>query len=798
MTPTESSAGDAPTTPRQAEAVFGRALEPLLGRQLHRLRRRYLWHGVGFTLLLPGAAIALFFALDHTLRLPTAIRLLHAIALFALVAWCIGRHVLYPMSRRFAAIDIAQALERAFPELHQRLVSTVQLAGDRSGALRNQSSAMIDALVAETAEAARDLPFERFFDPRRTRRVLAAAAVITLTLGAGALAAPATARIFLLRHLGMAAEYPRQTYLSIDLPEDSPELQRLDQEGLTELLLPAGGELHVSVLAEGVVPKEVFLEITALASEGDTEAGGRRQKIGVRSLPMTPRPGDRFRYVFRKVTGAFEFHARGGDDEHGDRLVRVRTVRAPQVATIRAVIHPPAYTGVTSLEQTGGAIEALVGSDVELYATTTAAVQSATMVFLESGRRIELEPTTVQDDSGAAIAHRTRFHLQASDRYQIELIGGSGLRNPNPGTYPIAGQQDYAPVGRWLLPEEQNTLLLANALICVRVEARDDFGLLAVDLGVERNGAVVRTAAMLADPTAPAGGSTPSFRQRAILTELIDLATLLGDERSNAGAGGDGFSLALVVRDNCQPVTGSVELPRRIVQIVDPQQLAEAIAKRFRHLREEANSALDVQNDRRLRLQDLTAAESSKGTETAHVLSAIEVGQSRVQGSCERLHQGLMGAFDDHLWNRLETSENAAAVIEAYREFSSRLTSPLARDPEFYRELIARRAAGTIGAMESALDPILEMIAIADALVTVDAPLAARKLAELQVAPVGERAPLMQATLAQQQKIAAALQQLLYRLEEWNDYQDMVQEARALRDRQRDLRIRTEELRGKK
>ena len=41
------------------------------------------------------------------------------------------------------------------------------------------------------------------------------------------------------------------------------------------------------------------------------------------------------------------------------------------------------------------------------------------------------------------------------------------------------------------------------------------------------------------------------------------------------------------------------------------------------------------------------------------------------------------------------------------------------------------------------------------------------------------------------------LEQLLLRLEEWNDYQDLVQEVRALRDRQRDLQNRTEEARGK-
>ena len=49
-----------------------------------------------------------------------------------------------------------------------------------------------------------------------------------------------------------------------------------------------------------------------------------------------------------------------------------------------------------------------------------------------------------------------------------------------------------------------------------------------------------------------------------------------------------------------------------------------------------------------------------------------------------------------------------------------------------------------------------------------------------------------------QAKIAATLQDLLGRLDEWNDYQDLVQEARALRERQRDVQNRTEEIRGRK
>lgn len=242
----------------------------------------------------------------------------------------------------------------------------------------------------------------------------------------------------------------------------------------------------------------------------------------------------------------------------------------------------------------------------------------------------------------------------------------------------------------------------------------------------------------------------------------------------------------------------SVDLPRRIVQIVDAQQLADSIAKSFRRMREETSQALDIQIDRRARLEELAEREGVAALEVAQILSAVEVGQSRVLNSCERLHRGLMRSFDIHLWNRLETSPNAPLVVELYRQFSATLTRPLARHPEFYRDLAQRRVQGTLGAMETALDPILQMIVIADTLHTVAVPKAARSLAEAQVAAQGQQTGLLQQALDEQQGIAQALQELLNRLEEWNDYQDTVQAARALRDRQRDLQIRTEELRGKK
>jgi len=776
-----------PESGTPSPTVVGAALRGLLATQYERLRRRFFWHGVALTAAATGLAILLFFGLDHWLRLPLPIRLFHSAVIVGLVVAGTIRFVRYPLSRRFHDVDLATWVERSFPELHQRLVSTLQLNALPADDLRNQSREMIDRLVVETQTVASGLPFDRLFDDRRMRRVVAAAGGVAVILGTLAVLQPAVVRAFVLRHLGGSAEYPRETHLLVELPPAGPDLQRNDRDGTSELLLPAGADLHVTVLAEGVVPKDVFLEVTPRrdATTGVADA---------RSIAMTPRPGGRFRYVFRRLSGSFEFHARGGDDDHGDRTVVVRTVHPPQVASITASITPPAYTGIANVEQTGGAIEALAGSTAVVTLTTTAAVTQATMKFLERGHGEPMQPVAIQDDSGAGTTYRCTFVIDSTDRYQIELLGGSGLRNPNPGTYPITALQDYAPVGRWLLPDDEALLLLPNALLCVRVDVHDDFGLRVADLVIDRNGQRAGERSLLPPPTAPDAAPL----KNTLVTEFLEVKELLA---GNAATGNDGLVLQLTIADNRAPAQNKTELPRRIVQIVDAPQLSAAIAKAFRSMREDIEQALDIQTDRKARLQDLAArgADAGTGVDALQILTSVEVGQSRVNTACERTHRALMRSFDVHLWNRLEPSPNAAQVVELYEQRSRTLTEPIALDPDFYRDLLERRTKGTLGGMETTLDPILAMIGLADGIVARSGPETARLLAEAQVArDAGERAPLLERAVAAQTTIEQSLQQLLSRLEEWNDYQDLVQETRALRDRQRDLQNRTEEARGNK
>ena len=261
----------------------------------------------------------------------------------------------------------------------------------------------------------------------------------------------------------------------------------------------------------------------------------------------------------------------------------------------------------------------------------------------------------------------------------------------------------------------------------------------------------------------------------------------------------DGLALQLDFVDNKAPLPATTTLPRRQVQVVDQSQLSAAIARHFRALREEVDQALDLQVDRRQRLADLLASEPRPSAAVAQELTAIEVGQGRVQSSSERLVRGAMRAFDLHLWNRLEPSPAAAAVVALYRDWHQQNGEAISYQPAFYREVGAQRRDGRIGAMEQTLDPVLQMVLLADRLDVQVCPPLLRQLAEAQVArDANDLVTRLRAAAALQEQSVVALQELRSRLDEWNDYQDLVQEARSLIEKQRDVQHRTEETRGRK
>ena len=448
--------------------AWSEEIDAVLAEQLARIRRRFLVHGLGWVVAAAAIGICLYYALDRALELPAPVRVITTLVGLTYVGFGVERRLRYPLRRAFSRDDVAIAIERRFPELREQLVTAHELRGTvdaDEGSLRDQSAAMVARVIEEAAARLRALPVDQILTPRRTVRVWSVAALAAISLAALGITQGVAFHVFVLRSLGISVEYPRRTQLFIELPEDDAGFRITRGEGTAEVRISTGADLPVLVRAEGVIPREAYLVLE-----------------GGRGLPpevsMAQRPGERFRHVFRRVQGDFSFHARGGDDPRGDILVTVRTIDPPLVGTIETELTYPAYTGLPPASQRGGAVEALVGTDVRVVVRATTPVERAALHFLDSDAPLELTPVELVDDSGAGQTFEGRFTVTSMDRYQVELVHREGLTNPRPGTYPVVALEDHDPVGRVLLPAGDDVqVVLPTGRLPVRIEAKDDFGL---------------------------------------------------------------------------------------------------------------------------------------------------------------------------------------------------------------------------------------------------------------------------------------------------------------------------------
>ena len=769
-------------------------LEKVLGHQLSRIRRRFLVHGIACVLTIAALATILYYPLDRYLRLPGGVRILLSLGVLTYLGYLIHRYVLYPMQRQFTRRDVALAIEEKFPELDQKLISAIQLAkqveveGSTSGP-RNQSRMMIDKLVADAADHAATIRHQELLNPKPTAKVWGAAAALLVVVFGFSLSYPQISGVFLQRIFGIDASYPRDTTLIVESPSASDQSSaefRVQQDDRKILVtLAAGGDLPVVVRCDGVIPREVQLEVS----------GGRGLAP---SIAMSSRGPTHFKHTFRRITGDFSFHPRGGDDFMGNASVYVHVIHPPRVEMMHTTVEYPSYTRKPPKTQSTGSVEALIGSLLKFKISATAEVKSAKIKFLEGGQELILTASTIQESDGQRTFYVGDYPVTRSDRYQVSLVGMEGLHNPHPGTYHIVGIPDHPPVGRLITPEDDNlNVALLDAIVPVRIMATDDFGLTSIAVVIQTNeedkGQVVGMFSSASD----SGENEEPIRKRVVLT-YIDLVSDPLKERTKTGE-----SLLLIAKlsDNRVPGQQTKDIGPRQIQLVGETDLLRRVSSHFRRIKENVEQNLQLLRDRYERLEDIidSVGEGVSMSKQQLPITTVEVAQGRVKAAAGRIHKELMRAFDFHLFNRLESSVHAVTVLDLYKTFHSKVQADTRFFPAFYRNLAKRRQDGLLGAMDKTLDPILQMIGSADRISESLAPETIRLLASSRVAESNkDAATALKQAGSHQRAMIKELENLLSRLDTWNEFQDVITNTRSLLDQQRDIQTRTNNLKGDK
>jgi hypothetical protein len=251
----------------------------------------------------------------------------------------------------------------------------------------------------------------------------------------------------------------------------------------------------------------------------------------------------------------------------------------------------------------------------------------------------------------------------------------------------------------------------------------------------------------------------------------------------------DTLDYRLVARDTRELPGGrgpqSAQADGRRVDVAEASEVQRLLADRQLRLKEAFRGIRDRQASG-LEAVGVLAADPPRADDPE--LVAAVVAQQQVTTRLTREVRELCAILDETIWNRLDAGPGAVGVLERRMEEWRSAPVDVGFLPAPWRALAADYAAGRFGRLD-VVGRLLDMAALGLELEQDRSPLAQQLLAEARAAP--DAAGLQRARAAQAE-VVAGLDQLLGRMDEWEDFQEVLRLVQSLIDDQRTLRTRTQ------
>ena len=638
----------------------------MIEAHLRRLRRNIRWRAaltgiflLFATLTVGTGAIA---GLDWYFEFSAGMRVLLLVALLAFSGWVAWRLLIVPVATTFSDVWLALQIERHYPELRDWLTSAVSfLRADESEEVAG--SVELREAVVRAAERAALTVEPGMVLRRRPFRWAAAAFALTLALSvAMAIVMPGLVRTGLARvFLPFGdARWPHQTVL---------EFVELKQR------LARGEPFTVRVkVVSGRVPD------SATATFEFQEGGSALE-------PMRARGRREFVASLDTVLSPFKVRVNAGSAVLGP--VAVDVLPPPDVQELKLSVRYPDYTGrgTETLPDGVGHVKAVRGSRVQLAATFSKPVRSASIVF-DDGNRLPLE---LDADRKAG---QTEFPLTKDGSYWLKLVDDDGLTNRDFSRFELRALEDKPP--EVFVDKPQGAVYVTpQAQLPIRVTVKDDFGVKRVWLAYWKGEQQPQAPGEveLAAPEQPAKRIDVQYGW-----ELRGLALSVGEVVS--------FYLAAADADTLHgPNVGKSRVFRAYV--VTGDELLERLVDRQRAIQEELERTLRQQQEAAADVDDLLeeARQDAQVEErTVGELRATELSQQQVRRRLTGT-SGLMRLARETLEqlenNRLEQDEFAQRLRELITATETLDRSAL---QEAERQLlVARKAAESAAGRNSPL-----------------------------------------------------------------------------------------------
>ncbi len=733
---------DSTTTPQMT------TVSPQIKRRLDQVMRSVMglrMLAAAGRLFTVGVALLLtIYFVDRALHLPRAVRgfiLFFSIAGLLRETW---KWLLCPLCFGLDREDAARLVERECPEIQGRIMTALQVGGGSSGSMEEAVSNEAETLCQE-----RDL-----------RDILSPGPSLSEVWKGLALAGIAGACVFFLnpplavfgqRWMLDEVSWPRQTHLTVSVPERGVHHLRLPDG---DLVAVRGGVIDVEVNVVGLDPERVELLV-------ETDQGDRQ-------MYLSPQGASTYRGHFRVESGDRSLRVRGGDDPGLDveSIVQFEVIEPPRLVDPMFVLDPPAYTGRGPSTVGPEGLVVPEGTLVTLQGTTRGIPESATLWLAGSGRSFSLD---VQED-GVSGDVRGNFVASDSESFFVQLVGAHGLSVPEPVSHALVVLKDRAPGLKVFVPGKSDMKVTARAVVPFGVLAEDDYGVTGVSLTTEE----------LGERLFSEDQSYPGHYRLLLDLGVEDLATV----GTYSIAAQDGRDLP-----GLGPHTTMVE--GRRLDVVDEGEVRRLLSDRQLRLKESFIALRERQHKALVVTEGLLADLPPR--DDPDFVAAV-VSQQQVLSRMERESKELCAIVDETIFNRLDPGPGEPAVLAQRLENWSKIPVDEIFSPESWRYLAEEYKGGKYGRLDL-LGRLLEMVSLSLDLLEVGVPKACALVSEARSAPGVE---IVQALSVAQRGVLSGFDRLLERMDEWEDYQEVLSLLKVLIEDQEGLRDRTKQVLGER
>ena len=647
------------------------------------LRAHLVGRGLALVLIALVAGVFFSFAVDRKLDMERAQRAVILAVALAGVGYIMWRFLLRPLGVPLDAEELALVFERHYPELGDRLISTLQFS--YSDVERLGSSEGLVREVAKQANAmAEGLDSTAPLEGRETwRRLGIAAAAVAVLVTFSILRAEDMGPWFQRNILFRDIDYPRETYLSVEV-EPGFEVVR-------------GGSITVTVTAddEHVVPDEVIFhkKFPGLGIEREAvRADEARPNVFVKR--------------FENITERLEFRVTGND--HTTEWYEVSVVDPPELVSLQFTITYPGYMDrpKAAVSAQHGVVSIPPGSRLTMAGRANKDLASGGLLLDNRPVAPELgwlEVEDVADADGKTKRRGVKGFLQLGDRVkaqsltlQIRLEDARGITNPRGAMYILRIEPDNAPsvhVDRKGVRGDIST----RAMLPLVIQVRDDHAVSGIEVTVATTPPPAGSDEDVPEEAEPRPTSGAATTQPAKRTFVVpDVPT--GERHVNVPHTVDLEPLKLVVGQFVRVQAAAVDsLPKSFdgpnratsavhtFKVVSDEELLRELLRRQQEIRDAFRRAVDMQaavRDRVRAVSDHLAGGGGIDPEVRRRLNLSAKNQLSIAKQCSVTAQQMQEVLDEMVANRISTPLQernlAEKIIRPLEDISKKPMSDLA------------------------------------------------------------------------------------------------------------------------